>query len=446
MTQAAGRIFISHGSEDRAEADGIAAHLEARGMQVWIAPRDVRPGRDYSEQLQEAIEQCAAFLVLISAQSNKSPYVRVETELAFSRNKPIFPVRTSMVEPGPGLGLFLKIKHWTDAFGDRRDYNLERLVEELQLVTGTAPPNESRQEPAPVPQAPAPAPPPPPVAPQPTFARPPASPREAALRAFVGPNSDYYLGRWQQMAGGSQSSWNWAAFLLNGPWLLYRKMWAPAASVIGGFSLLFLAACALVAFDVVDSFVPVLAAEAAGAAAAAWVALNGNRLYRAEADKALAAVGFDEGALRLRGGTALPVAVGAGIVWGVLLGGASMLAAREIEEREGGASESATDRGPAPAPDGRSPERSDEQAADPQAMLNSDYLVGRWGDNGNCNAVFVFEADGTVLAPDGSQGQWWLTGDTLNVEGAQGTSSVAVRVIDSNRFALEGQAGETIRC
>lgn len=103
---------------------------------MWIAPRDVRPGMDYSEQLQAAIEECAAFVVIVTNSANKSPFVRVETEMAFSLDKPIFPVRMSEAMPGPGLALFLKIKHWTNAFGAGRDMSLERLARELRTFGG----------------------------------------------------------------------------------------------------------------------------------------------------------------------------------------------------------------------------------------------------------------------------------------------------------------------
>jgi hypothetical protein len=136
MTDMTGHIFLSHGSENRDEANALTRYLEERGLRVWIAPRDVRPGVDYSEALQQAIEGCAAFLVLVTDKANKSPYVRVETEMAFSLHKPIFPIRTSDVKPGPGLALFLKIRHWTDAYGPLRDESLERLARELRSIAG----------------------------------------------------------------------------------------------------------------------------------------------------------------------------------------------------------------------------------------------------------------------------------------------------------------------
>ena len=46
----AGHVFISHGSENSDEANALCAFIESRGVKAWIAPRDVRPGIDYSEE------------------------------------------------------------------------------------------------------------------------------------------------------------------------------------------------------------------------------------------------------------------------------------------------------------------------------------------------------------------------------------------------------------
>ena len=55
-------------------------------------------------------------------------------------------------------------------------------------------------------------------------------PTEAELRAFVGPNADYYLGKWGKPLhqGGGPAGFNWAACLLSGFWLPFRKMYRVA--------------------------------------------------------------------------------------------------------------------------------------------------------------------------------------------------------------------------
>ncbi len=53
---------------------------------------------------------------------------------------------------------------------------------------------------------------------------------EHEVRAFIGKEADYYLKKWQPILEGrsQRAGFNWAAFLLTGLWLPYRKMfkWA----------------------------------------------------------------------------------------------------------------------------------------------------------------------------------------------------------------------------
>src|SRR5690349_12439939 len=230
----AGHVFISHGSENSDEANALCAFIESRGVKCWIAPRDVRPGIDYSVELQAAIEGAAAFVVLVTDMANKSPYVRAETEMAFSCHKPIFPVREADIKPAAGLALFLKIRHWTDAYGKSREAAMDRLALELQTVVGVAPTGPA-PVPAPVPPpSPAPAAPPPLAAPLPPAPAPvpTMAPNQERLEAAIGPKAGWYLARWQQMdAKRSQLSWNWAACLCNMFWFGYRKMWLPTIAL-----------------------------------------------------------------------------------------------------------------------------------------------------------------------------------------------------------------------
>ena len=52
-------LFVSHVSEDRAAATEIVEELERRGVRCWIAPRDVRPGRPFDDEIADAIDAWA---------------------------------------------------------------------------------------------------------------------------------------------------------------------------------------------------------------------------------------------------------------------------------------------------------------------------------------------------------------------------------------------------
>jgi hypothetical protein len=324
MTAHAGHVFVSHSSDNRELANELAAFLEARGIRIWIAPRDVRPGMDYSEQLQLAIESCAAFVVLVTDMANKSPYVRAETEMAFSSHKPIFPVRLTDINPGPGLAFFLKIRHWTDAYGKGREASLGRLALELQTLSGVVPgapsPTPAPPEPAPAPPLPDPEPAPPPPSPAPAppvLAKAPSAPSAPSaapadadrLAAAIGPNASWYVERWRRMdARRSQVQWNWAAGLASLAWFAYRKMWVPAAALALFFAL-------LAALGLLTMSLPV--AIGAGVLALAAMAASGalgTSFYRRHVGKLVGGTaGLDGEAawvrLQSRGGASAPAAL-----------------------------------------------------------------------------------------------------------------------------------------
>jgi hypothetical protein len=411
-----GHIFISHGSETRDDASALSDFLEARGVRTWIAPRDVRPGMDYSEQLQEAIETCLAFVVLISDMANKSPYVRAETEMAFSTSKPIFPVRNADISPAAGLAFFLKIRHWTDAFGPGADAAMDRLATELRALSGL-PADETQEPPAPPPppQAPPPQAPPPPLS-APASQAAPAD--EARLRAAIGPNADFYLGRWRQMdEKGTAWSWNWAACLANFYWFGYRKMWPWMAAMGIGIVLVTLLGLANPRLGMAANFLLIGATFLTG--------IFGNHLYRRQVTRLLAAHrDAPPESLAVMGGvsrTALLVSLGATILL-VVIGLA--LAAQQMRSQ---LPQPVPAPGPAPGP---APAPSPRGGGAQTSGIDPSLLIGRWTDNGDCSNAFEYTADGRILLPDGSMALWRLNGDQLTLTGSNGSRTIRIASID----------------
>ena len=79
-------VFVSYSVKDKATADAICATLEANGIRVWIAPRDVMPGSDWGESIIEAIEQSKVMILVFSANSNSSP--QIEHSRRFENSQP----------------------------------------------------------------------------------------------------------------------------------------------------------------------------------------------------------------------------------------------------------------------------------------------------------------------------------------------------------------------
>jgi hypothetical protein len=144
MIQDGRRVFVSHCSVDREAANQLAEALDRQGVATWIAPRDVAPGRDYSEQLDEAIRDAGAVVVLASAAYGDSIAARGEASQAASLGKAVYPVRVDGEGSPPD---FQGAAFWTDAFGANADRNVVRLAEELRATGAGAPPASPSPEP-----------------------------------------------------------------------------------------------------------------------------------------------------------------------------------------------------------------------------------------------------------------------------------------------------------
>jgi hypothetical protein len=132
--------FISYASENIERAEAICASLEAKGFRCWMAPRDIRAGFEYADEIVRGIEQSRCMVVVLSEAANASPFVRREVERAVSKRKPVFPVRIEEVLPSPGLELFISATHWIDAWDSKFTEQVDRLARDLSGFSAAAKP------------------------------------------------------------------------------------------------------------------------------------------------------------------------------------------------------------------------------------------------------------------------------------------------------------------
>jgi hypothetical protein len=123
--------FISYASDNRAKADEICAALEQRGFVCWIAPRNVRAGREYADEIIQGLERSSAVVLVLSEAANTSVFVLREVERAVSKEINVIPVRIEEITPSPGLELFISGTHWLDAFDGDWDEHMNRLARDL---------------------------------------------------------------------------------------------------------------------------------------------------------------------------------------------------------------------------------------------------------------------------------------------------------------------------
>src|SRR6185312_11369963 len=106
--------FISYATKaDKAAAFAIADHLETLGHTCWIAPRNVRPGKQYAGEIVRGITTSRCFILVLSNAANGSKFVRREVEQADRKDKPVYTIRIEEVDPSEELQLFLSEIHWS---------------------------------------------------------------------------------------------------------------------------------------------------------------------------------------------------------------------------------------------------------------------------------------------------------------------------------------------
>jgi TIR domain/KTSC domain len=77
------RVFLCHGSEDKPTVREIYMSLREDGVDPWLDERDILPGQDWNAEISQAVRQCDAILVCLSAMSvHKEGYLQKEIRFA----------------------------------------------------------------------------------------------------------------------------------------------------------------------------------------------------------------------------------------------------------------------------------------------------------------------------------------------------------------------------
>lgn len=82
-------IFISYSSKEYSSAKKIKEYLDSNDISCWMAPDSIPEGSNYTKEIPMVIYKAKAFLILLSENSQNSPWVDRELEVAIKSNKPI---------------------------------------------------------------------------------------------------------------------------------------------------------------------------------------------------------------------------------------------------------------------------------------------------------------------------------------------------------------------
>jgi len=86
------RVFLSHSGADFQVAEWIAAHSKAIGIEIYLFEFDSQPGSVVSQKIKDSIEAADALVVLLTKNSQTSPYVQQEIGYAEALKRLIVPI------------------------------------------------------------------------------------------------------------------------------------------------------------------------------------------------------------------------------------------------------------------------------------------------------------------------------------------------------------------
>ena len=108
-------VFISYSAKDQGMAMEICSYLEDKGVECWIAPRNIAAGGNYSDEIMNGLKKSQSVVVVSSKNAYDSSYVANEIDYAFSLGKPIISFRIDDYLPEGPMEFYLKGATWIDA-------------------------------------------------------------------------------------------------------------------------------------------------------------------------------------------------------------------------------------------------------------------------------------------------------------------------------------------
>lgn len=132
-------VFVSYSSKDKKQATRICDYLEQQELTCWMAPRDVRRGYGYEEEIVHGIQESHLMILLISNNANNSRHVHREVSLADQKEKSMLPVRLEDIDPIAKYQYFLSTQQYFEVWGDAYENEIRLLAEAIRERVGKPP-------------------------------------------------------------------------------------------------------------------------------------------------------------------------------------------------------------------------------------------------------------------------------------------------------------------
>lgn len=117
------KVFISHSSEDKDSVGTLAERLRQNNVDAWYADWEIRPGDSIVQKINQGLEECDVFVIVVSRNSVASRWVREELSSAVVKcigdKAQIIPVRLDE-SPVPAV---INHLHWVRMPPPEEEFN-----------------------------------------------------------------------------------------------------------------------------------------------------------------------------------------------------------------------------------------------------------------------------------------------------------------------------------
>jgi predicted ATPase len=139
MAESIPYVFISYASADRERVLPIVAALRDAGVACWIDQHDIEGGANWGMRITEAIEGCAALVLMSSASSLASRNVRQEVAIAWKFEKPYLPLLLDATPVPTEMIYWLETAQWVEVLEQPASEWLPKVQTALARTTATQP-------------------------------------------------------------------------------------------------------------------------------------------------------------------------------------------------------------------------------------------------------------------------------------------------------------------
>src|ERR1017187_4595582 len=135
------KAFVSHSTQDRSFVESFAADLRQHGVDAWYSGWEIKPGDSIRAKIEEGLEDCEYFIIVLSKSSIHRPWVQAELDAATIRKlngkvRKIIPVK---IEDCGDLPPTLGSLCWEDFSNQPYDLALNRILHSIFDTTNKPP-------------------------------------------------------------------------------------------------------------------------------------------------------------------------------------------------------------------------------------------------------------------------------------------------------------------